>query len=418
MKTPRASVPKGFRVRTIKNDEDIEMAVQFNDLIHGEPVGEMVRALCTHHPATSLEDFFFVEEEATGKMVSFLCLIPLKWSFEGVELKVAELGCVGTLESYRRRGFIRALNQRYEERLKEGGYDLSVVEGIPYFYRQFGYEYALPLGEECTISLDQIPDQKEGQTQKKITIRPFTLKDIPEASRLFEQSVSKFSIHTIRNEDIWRYQEERRMASGERFESYAVESNGTMIGYFRLNKDKDVSILEASDIDYDSALEVLRYAKSITKSEEKSPYIKVRGSSSSPFVEVAKYLGGKVRPHYAFQIRIPDVCRFLTKMKPILERRIRDSVLRGLTATVKINLYIKALELHFVSGEFQKVVSTKPSKEWDVGFHPLAFYKLLVGYKNREELSAQYHDVIVNEKMHHIIDTLFPKTISFIHTGY
>ncbi len=418
MKTPGASVPKGFRIRSIENDGDIEKAVQFNDSIHGEPVGEMVRGLCTRHPATSFKDFFFVEEEATGKMVSFLCLIPLRWSFEGVELKVAELGCVGTLEEYRQRGFVRALNVRYEERLKEGGYDLSVIEGIPYFYRQFGYEYALPLGEECTIRLDQIPDQKKGETPKKIAVRPLTLKDIPQASHLFDEAVSKFSIHTIRDEDIWRYQEEQRMAAGVRFESYAVESDGTMIGYFRLSKDKEVSILEASDLNYKGVLEVLRYAKSMAKSEEKAPYVKIRQSSSSSFVEVAKYLGGKVRPHYAFQIRIPDICRFLTKIKPVLERRIRDSVFRGLTATVKINLYTKALELQFVKGELQKVISTKLLKEWDVGFHPLAFFKLLVGYKDREELSAQYHDVIVNEKMHHIIDTVFPKTVSFIHSGY
>ncbi|MFQ5758591.1 MAG: GNAT family N-acetyltransferase, partial [Candidatus Bathyarchaeia archaeon] len=101
------TLPEGFRIRTIRNEEDSQKAIQLNALIHGNDTEELVRGLCTRHPTMRLQDCFFVEEEATGRMVSFLCLIPLKWSYEGVELKVAELGCVGTLEAYRRRGFIR-----------------------------------------------------------------------------------------------------------------------------------------------------------------------------------------------------------------------------------------------------------------------------------------------------------------------
>ena len=118
-------LPKGFSIHAIRNEEDIQKAIQLNTQIHGNDAGELVKGLCTHHPAMRLQDCLFIEEETTGEMVSFLCLIPLKWSYEGVELKVAELGCVGTLEAYRRKGFIRTLNQLYEQRLTEGKYDLN-----------------------------------------------------------------------------------------------------------------------------------------------------------------------------------------------------------------------------------------------------------------------------------------------------
>ncbi len=415
----KETLPEGFRIRTIRDEEDIQKAVRLNALIHGNDAGELVQGLCTRHPTMRLEDCFFVEEEATGRMVSFLCLIPLKWSYEGVELKVAELGCVGTLETYRRRGFIRALNQEYEKRMREGEYDLSVIEGIPYFYRQFGYEYAIPLDEECTIRLEQIPEPEEGETLKNIIIRPLTLDDITEARRLLEQTISSLSVHTVRDESTWLHQEKQKMAGGIPFEPLSIESNGSMTGYFRFNKSgKAVSILEVSELNYDEIVEVLRYAKSIAKSERKEPLVRIRAPPSSSFVEVAKCLGGQVNPAYAFQIRIPDIRRFLMKIKPVLEKRIRGSVFRGLTTVVKINVYTMVIELHFVNGHLQKVVSAPPSEERDIRFRPLVIYQLLMGYKSREELCAQYLDCSVRGKMRHMIDVLFPKTTSYIYSGY
>ncbi len=412
-------LPEGFRIRTIRNAEDIQNAVQLNALIHGDDTRELVKGLCARHPTMRLQDCFFVEEEATGRMVSFLCLIPLKWSYEGVQLKVAEMGCVGTLEAYRRRGFIRTLNQMYEKRLREDEYDLSVIEGIPYFYRQFGYEYAIPLDEECTIRLDHIPEPEEGKTPKNIIIRPLTLNDITEANRLLKQAVSSLSVRTIRDESIWLYQEKQRMAGGVPFESFSIESNGSITGYFRLSKSgENVSILESSELNYGEIIEVLRYARSIAESEGKEPFIRIRAPISSSFVEVAKSLGGQVNPTYAFQIRIPDICRFLTKIKPVLEKRICESVFRGFTTVIKINVYTMVLELHFVNGHLPKVVSAPPSEERDIRFRPFILYQLFMGYKSREELCAQYHDCSVRGKMRHIIDILFPKTTSYIHSGY
>jgi len=281
----KKGIPKGFRTRTIKTQEDVDRVIRFNEIVWGEEeneengkiVGEMVRGLITQHPYTSFDDFFFVENEKSGELVSFLCLVPLKWKYGDVNLKVATVECVGTLKPYRRRGFIKALMEKYEERLREGEYDLSVVWGIPYFYRQFGYEDALSYREECILRFDQISDQKRAN----ITIRPMTIQDIPSAPRLLDQSLKKFFVHTIRDESIWLYQERRKMSTEYLIESFVVESNGAVSGYFRSIKEghqsvtQSLSILEASDLTYDCVLEVLRYAKSIAESRDKTPVIRV-----------------------------------------------------------------------------------------------------------------------------------------------
>jgi GNAT superfamily N-acetyltransferase len=132
-------------LKSIASERDVERVAAFHGLIHDQGVAGMVRELVLHHPNTRPEHWLYVEDKATGQVVSSLCLIPWAWQYQGVEIKTGEMGIVGTLEAYRHRGLIRALVERFKELLREGGYDLSQIQGIPYFYRQFGYEYAMPL---------------------------------------------------------------------------------------------------------------------------------------------------------------------------------------------------------------------------------------------------------------------------------
>ena len=136
----------GLVLKTIGNAADIERLAAFNSAIRAgwvAPVAPLTRNLIWQHPYTRPEHWPFIEDEATGKIVSALCLIPWKWHYDGVELLAGEMNIVGTLPEYRQRGLIRALDRYFKSLLVSGEYDLSHLQGIPYFYRQFGYEYAI-----------------------------------------------------------------------------------------------------------------------------------------------------------------------------------------------------------------------------------------------------------------------------------
>jgi predicted N-acetyltransferase YhbS len=185
-----------------------------------ESVDVLAKRLIDHHPEMMLEDHFVIKHK--NRIVACLNLIPEKWCIGEIPLKVAEMGCVGTLPEFRHRGLIRMLVKEFHKRVATHGYDLSVIEGIPYFYRQFGYEYAIPLDEEITIRLDQIPDY-----ELKQVIRPFTERDIPKAMQLLKQAQQKFYVHSVRDKQIWKMQHETGMASSpNKFEGYAVEEKG------------------------------------------------------------------------------------------------------------------------------------------------------------------------------------------------
>ena len=423
---------KGLRIRTIKTQDDIERVVRFNEIIWGEEeeseeygktTGKMVRGLITEHPHTSYEDFFFIENEETGEILSFQCLVPLRWKYGDVDLKAAIIECVGTLKRYRRRGFIRALMQKYDERLRQEGYDLSVVWGIPYFYRQFGHEYALTYREECTLRFDRIPDQKH----PNITIRPMTIEDMGSASRLSSQSLKDSLLHAVRDEDIWLYQERRKMSTEYPIESFIVETDGVKNGYFRLigeghpSSARTICILEASDLTYDSVLEVLRYAKSTAENRGKTPLIRIFLPADSPLGEAARYLGAQKYTPIKYLIKIPNVAQFLSKIKLVLDKRIRESVFRGVTMNLKINLFRSIVELRFVDGILRGIEEHSPPSDGDkraANINPSAFYRLVVGDSSIEEITQQYPDVVADGKTRHILAVLFPKITSYIISGY
>ncbi len=200
----RRTLAGGLILRTVEDMQDVERLAAFNGMIHGPGVVAMTRSLIVDHPSTRPEHWFFVEEPTSRTILSALCLLPWTLHYEDVTLRAGEMGIVGTLESYRRRGLIRALNQRFTELLHEGGYDLSHIQGIPYFYRQFGYEYTMPLKAHWRVDLDSIAgtEPTEGHQYQ---IRSATINDIPLLSRLYNENAATLDIRTARDVEVWRY---------------------------------------------------------------------------------------------------------------------------------------------------------------------------------------------------------------------
>src|SRR5512142_2939996 len=84
--------------------EDTPRLKAFNALIFNPYLGVQGEAMMLHHPIIHPENFIYIEDESTGKIVSSLCLFPWRWRFDEIELKMAEMAIVGTLPEYRHRG--------------------------------------------------------------------------------------------------------------------------------------------------------------------------------------------------------------------------------------------------------------------------------------------------------------------------
>ena len=252
-------MPEGYTLHRLKTQDDVAQNLELMRAVFGvdDGVDTLVEKLISKHPQMTLRDHFTVKQR--GRIVASLNLIPLKWSLDGVTLKVAEMGCVATHPDHREKGLQRILNAEFDRILAEEGYDLAAIEGIPYFYRQFGYEYALPLEEETAIPLEKIPCY-----EVKHRMRPFTPEDIPQAMRLLEKSQEKFLVHGIRDEEVWRMQEETGLWAERMFHGYAVEEGEELVAYFRIQEhqeEKRLLLLEVTETGPETTRSVLGFLK-------------------------------------------------------------------------------------------------------------------------------------------------------------
>ncbi|MFZ5915335.1 MAG: GNAT family N-acetyltransferase [Chloroflexota bacterium] len=403
-------------LKSVVDARDVERLAAFNGSIHDDSVAAMTHELIHHHPHTRPEGWLFVEDQATGQIISSLCLIPWTWRYEGVALQVGEMGIVGTREDYRHRGLVRALAARFDELLRQGDFDLSPIQGIPFFYRQLGYEYALPLEADWRLELYQSPDPPPGYS-----FRQATLDDLPALMAMYDQAAADLSIHAARDEAVWRYLFGPSLKTEVTAQTWLVlDETKRRVGYYRVPEHgfgEGLIVNEVSRLSHDAALAVLDHLKRLAVGRRK-PYLRLNLPVDGTLVQVARCHGARHIGTYAWQIRLVDVGRLLGKLAPVLERRIAASPFAGLTEQVCLNLYREAFEMRFERGRLVAVESLGFKGRSGIDLPPALAAPLLLGYRSRQELAQVYPDVMVWPEWSCLVDVLFPKVSSFIYTNY
>ncbi len=410
----------GMVMKSIKDMQDVERLAAFNGQSFGEGVAGLTSALIMNHPATHPEHWLYVEDEASGEIVSSLGLIPWVWRYEDVTLKVGEMGIVSTLEAYRNRGLIRALTARHQESMREEAFDLGAIQGIPYFYRQFGYEYAVPLEAHWNMQLHDIPDGWK-EYHDSYGFRVATVEDIPVLMSLYNETTNSLNVSTVRSAEHWQYMFQHSVGTEMESETWLIlDADKKPIGYWRIacyGFGSGLIVSETSRLSMAAAKGLLHWLKTAALQRDK-PYIRLNLPPNNDLLQTARYGGAHNNGSYAWQIHLVDVARLLMKLKPVFERRIAASPLAGFTRTVLINLYREAFELTFDQGELLSVRSIGFSDGGGIRIPPLVFAQLVLGYRSREELKAIYPDISIWGEGQYLVDILFPKLDAFIYASY
>jgi hypothetical protein len=72
------------------------------------------------------------------------------------------------------------------------------MQGIPYFYHQFGYEYGLPLEGGLKLELGQAPEPF-GETP---TFRLADPEDLAALQKLYDAAAHDLAIHAARSQSV------------------------------------------------------------------------------------------------------------------------------------------------------------------------------------------------------------------------
>lgn len=410
----------GLILKSVSTSDDVKRLGAFNLHIHGEGLDTMTSHLINHHPHTHPDEWWFVEDTANGKIVSSLCLIPWTWCYAGVELRTGEMGIVGTLEEYRRRGLIRALVQEHKNLLNTGEFHLSHIQGIPYYYRQFGYEYAIPLEGGLEIEPYRIPDELP-ESARAFSFRMATVDDIPTLRRMYDENACDLDIYAERSEGAWEYLLTYSTETEMVAEFWLVlDAENQPVGYWCIQLygfGTGLNISEASPLSHPATMAVLGKSKQLATEREK-PYIRLYIQPEHTLNKTAQAWGGMEKGRYAWQMNIPNMGRLLRQIAPVLESRIASSALAGMTDTITLNFYREAYDLRFEGGKLIAVEGPSCKAGGPIQIPPLLFAPLVLGYRNREELAAIYPDFSVWGQSRIVIDVLFPKMRSYIYTMY
>ncbi len=124
------------------------------------------------HPFTDVDRCILVEDTRANKVVASMWLIPVVWAFGGIPFRVGRPEEVASDPDYRRRGLVRAMFEAFHARSAADGEVVQAITGIPYYYRQFGYEYALDLGADEALALTIFRSSRRGKKSPTVSSLP------------------------------------------------------------------------------------------------------------------------------------------------------------------------------------------------------------------------------------------------------
>lgn len=363
------------------------------------------------HPTGRPGDFLYVEDAASGQIVSSVGLFSATWTYDGVEIPVGQPDVVSTAPEFRRRGLVAAQFAELHAWSERQGHLMQVIPGIPWYYRQFGYEYALNLEGGRVAYRANVPALPEGATEP-YTLRPLTDADIPFLEDLYRQACARSLVAVPRDAAFWRFDAfGRSEQSGLASEHFAIVPAGkpdapigvavtarrlwgTQLGVRFLEVAPGASMVSVAP----SLLRVLDAHGPVAAARTEKTYDALcfdLGAEHPLFDAIPGALPRENKP-YAWYVRIPDLPRFLNAIAPALERRLSASPEAGWSGDLHLSFYRSGLKLRVESGRIT-VESWQPahSEDGDALFPDLTFLKVLLGYRSLADVQYAYPDCIV-----------------------
>jgi hypothetical protein len=414
--------------------------IVFRDKEEDPPSGyvhaEIYQLMSGRTSLMSAGDYAVVEDthKEGNPLVASVCLQYMEWEYDGISFLMSRPEDVVTDAAYRNRGLMRILFELLHARSAAKGCLLEGITGIPYFYRQFGYEYALDLCASHVVQLEAIPRASSGEGKKEAySLREGTLKDLPRLKELYDQQRPGYLVSTTMTEGYlqWLLEEEKVSATSKHnlIRTLVIEdTDGRVQGWFTMTgkrRARNLFIKLAClnrTLNFQSIMpSILRalqtYGEQIppeTFNTEALSGINFYLDQNNPIYAALGKLDAKAEVAQSWYIRVADLPKFIQHIVPALERRLIGSAVASYTGELKLDFYRSGLRLVFEQGHLTIVEdwrSTVLDNSSDGGFPPLVFLKALFGYRSLAELRQIYPDVWVNNTV--LFNTLFPARASW-----
>lgn len=421
---------------------DAEKLADFNSHIHSDdgwdkPDDRLAwwtrDLLARPHPTFGKGDFTLVEEQATGRIVSSLNHISQTWTYDGIPFKVGRPELVGTLPEYRHKRLVQVQFDEIHRWSAERSELVQAITGIPHYYKRFDYEMGLELGGGRIGFAPLVSTLKEGESEP-FTFRPAAESDIPFLGGVYTHAGSRQLVRSMRDEAIWRYELTGKSERNVNRNVFRIIENsaGEPVGYvshpwfnwewgiplFEYELKPGVSWLAVTPSVARYILATSReYALRDGQPPEHKTAVPFWHGSSHPVYEVWREKLPRIRPAYAWYVRVPDLPGFFRHIAPALEKRLAESLVPGYSGSLRLNLYKTGVKLTFQNGQLTESTSYKPQpgEMGEIGLPDLTVLQLVFGYRSLDELKSAYADCTwETDEARLLAATLFPKKPSSV----
>ncbi|MDB5083059.1 MAG: hypothetical protein JWP00_4983 [Chloroflexi bacterium] len=408
MKPLKIDLPGGLVLRrATPADRDSLLAIN-TQLLGLDTKVEMNYLLDGGYPGVRLEDFLVVVEPG-GRVVSALSLIEQELRVGRTRLRIGNPEFVTTLPEYQGQGLIRQHFAILEQWQKERGLAFSLIMGIPYFYRLFGYEYALEDYRPGFLypgvhqpRLAGLPD---------FEVRLIQESDAPALARMYAETAAQADIALALPDEGWVWSARVRRREENMIEDWIALDQGQPLASARLyGKGNSVTVSRFAGN--------LKGQQAIIKRALALPGLEKLGINTvrdNPLSRWIATLEPGRRETYGNYVRIIDPALAFRQLGPEFENRLALSPMAGLSREVELSFYRFSVQLVFEGGKLVSAENRPGNPNPRIGLPPDLLPKILMGYRSLEELARFYPDLNVPVvEDWELLQVLFPPLSSMV----
>ncbi len=408
--------------------DDVDALAEFNARVfEDEKVGIGICGLMSgHHPTVKASDFTLVEDTHTNKIVSSMCLISQTWAYRGIPFKFGRPEVVVTAPEYRRRGLVRKQFEVIHALSAARGELMQGITGIPWYYRQFGYEMAMDVDGGRGVAGVHVPKLKDGESEK-YGLRPAVENDHALIRELYEGTSQGQPFVSLRSEAEWNYEFNGRSEKDFACRKWLIIETATRerLGYVQYYPWIEDNALYIVQMELKSGVAYLNLMPSVLRGLWKIAQTTPKGGNrqnqelENLMLELGRahpaypaLLGNKIYEYgpYGLYVRIPDLVAFLRHVQPALEKNLVGTVADGYNGELKVSFYRSGVQLKFNGGKITDISNWSPDsvEAGDARFPDLTFLQLLCGRCRFNELKTNFVDCDGRDEAGVLLDCLFP----------
>lgn len=373
---------------------------------HSELESKIIKVTTAQDPKFQKGDLRIAK--VNGKIVSAMMLIRRPLRIGTAVVDGAIVAPVATHPKYQGKGYCSAIMKDAIHYMKDQGFDLTILWGIPWLYLRYGYSPAM-LKPELVINPEQSTSMEKGPHR----FRPFTEVDLKEMTAIYHANSARRTCAEVRSPTMSEWQP----GGSEVKLEVLTDKKDRVTGYRALGTDwgGHPCAHEIGVLNDEACMVILSSLIELAKEKDLKEFHCII-HPDHPFSRFAFRCGGEIRINRAggaAMALVLNLASLLTKMKKEFEARLRSSELHDSRCNLKILSEGESVVLKIDRGRVSvNPDGIKADHQFDI---PLAHLNPLVtGYSDiRDVLKNPHIKIRGGKRSIRLIEVLFPRGFPF-----